>query len=129
MTRNTEPDNAVEVVEQEDVALVALVGAHDLESANRVRDAFSRQLDEHAALVIDLSRTHQIDSIVLGLIITAHERGQHRAKHVVLVTDPHTPPGVLNLLRLSGISRLIDTYPTTAQALQSLARKSRPIIP
>ena len=55
--------------------MVAFGGTHEIESADRVRDAFSRLLDEHSALVIDLSRAHLIDSIVLGLIITAHERG------------------------------------------------------
>lgn len=120
MTSDSESGTSVEVVETGDVAVVALVGAHDIQSADHVRAVLSRLIDERSALVIDLSRAHLIDSTVLGLIITAHERGLHRAKPVVIVTDPETPPVVRNLLRLTGTTRVIDIYPTTAQALATV---------
>src|SRR5213076_1861628 len=98
------PDDLVEVTEAGNAVVVSLIGAHDIESADRVRIAFSATVESKRPLVIDLSRALLIDSIVLGLIITAHSRGERRGGEVVLAVESDTAPAVRNLLRVSKIS-------------------------
>ena len=100
--------------------VVRLLGAHDIDSADRLRVAFSAAVEARRPLVIDLSRATLIDSIVLGLIITAHSRSERRGGAVILVVAADTAPTVRNLLRVSRIASHIDTYPSQDAVLRRL---------
>jgi anti-anti-sigma factor len=111
---------SIAVAEAGPAVVVRLLGTHDIDSADRLRVAFSAAVEARRPLVIDLSRATLIDSIVLGLIITAHSRSERRGGAVILVVAADTAPTVRNLLRVSRIASHIDTYPSQDAALRRL---------
>jgi anti-anti-sigma factor len=111
---------SIEVAEAGPAVVVRLLGAHDIDTADRLRVAFSAAVEARRPLVINLSRAILIDSIVLGLIITAHSRSERRGGGVILVVAADTAPTVRNLLRVSLIASHIDTYPSEDAALRRL---------
>jgi anti-anti-sigma regulatory factor len=116
-------EGAARVVESRvagDVSVVELVGCHDVDSATHVQLALSRGLEAGGGLIVDLSQSHLVDSVVLGHIITAHQRGCERGTPVGIVTDERTPPVVSNLLRISGVGRTIGVYPAVREARRAL---------
>lgn len=114
-------ETSIDVSDAGAAVVVGLLGIHDIDSADRIQVAFSAAVESRRPLVIDLSGTRLIDSIVLGLIITAHSRSERRGGEVVLVVDPDTTaPTVRNLLRVSRIASHIDTYSSRDAALRRL---------
>jgi anti-anti-sigma factor len=116
----TSVDPLIEVREAGAAVVVRLLGTHDIDTADRVRVAFSAAVESRRPLVIDLSNAVLIDSVVLGLIITAHSRSERRGGAVILVVSPTTAPAVRNLMRVSRIATHIDTYPSEDAALRRL---------
>jgi anti-anti-sigma factor len=113
-------ETSIDVSEAGPAVVVRLLGIHDIDSADRIQVAFSAAVESRRPLVIDLSGALLIDSIVLGLIITAHSRSERRGGAVILVVDPDTAPTVRNLLRVSRITSHIDSYPSQDAALRRL---------
>jgi anti-anti-sigma factor len=113
-------ETSIDVSEAGPAVLVRLLGIHDIDSADGIQVAFSAAVESRRPLVIDLSDALLIDSIVLGLIITAHSRSERRGGAVILVVDPDTAPTVRNLLRVSRITSHIDSYPSQDAALRRL---------
>jgi anti-anti-sigma factor len=113
-------ETSIDVSEAGPAVVVRLLGIHDIDSADRIQVAFSAAVESRRPLVIDLSGALMIDSIVLGLIITAHSRSERRGGAVILVVDPDTAPTVRNLLRVSRITSHIDSYPSQDAALRRL---------
>jgi len=114
-------ETSIDVSEAGAAVVVGLLGIHDIDSADRIQVAFSAAVESRRPLLIDLSGALLIDSIVLGLIITAHSRSERRGGEVILVVDPDTTaPTVRNLLRVSRIASHIDTYSSQDAALRRL---------
>jgi len=116
----TSVDPSIEVHEAGPAVVVRLLGTHDIDTADRIRVALSAAVESRRPLVVDLSDAVLIDSVVLGLIITAHSRSERRGGAVILVVGPDTAPTVRNLMRVSRISTHIDTYPSQDAALRRL---------
>jgi anti-anti-sigma factor len=113
-------ETSIDVSEAGPAVVVRLLGIHDIDSADRIQVAFSAAVESRRPLVIDLSGALLIDSIVLGLIITAHSRSERRGGAVMLVVEPDTAPTVRNLLRVSRITSHIDSYSSQDAALRRL---------
>jgi anti-sigma B factor antagonist len=103
------------------LCVVALEGWHDVDSAPRVRQALVRGLADGRGLIIDVSPAYLLDSVVLGHIIAAHQRGRAGGTPVAIVAGERTPPVVRNLLGISGIGRTIDVYPALRVAVRRLS--------
>jgi anti-anti-sigma factor len=110
----------VEVTDRDGLAVVALNGFHDIDTAPRVQRALSQAVDGGGPIVIDLSSTEMLDSTVLGSIITAHTRAANRGQCAVVGIDHDTRPVVRNLLRVTGIASSVDIYNSVDAAVQAL---------
>jgi anti-sigma B factor antagonist len=85
-------DFAVETLESEDrVAVIAVHGQADLHTAPELRRAITAALDDGAAgLVVDLSEATFIDSMTLGVLLSAVKRLRPSGGKVgVVCVDPH----------------------------------------
>lgn len=74
------------------VWLVALVGEHDLSTADEVEAAISGRFDAGSSVVLDLSEATFIDSTVLAAVLRAQDRADlNRADELVVVVPEGSP--------------------------------------
>jgi anti-anti-sigma factor len=100
------------------VAVVTAAGEVDLTNAEGLRDALLSALNAGAAgLVADLTPTTFLDSAGVTALVRAARRASATDAALRLAV---TAPPVLRVLSLVGIDRLIQVYPSLADALASL---------
>ena len=101
------------------VAVVALVGEHDLNSRGTLRATFDR-VAESRDLVVDLSRCTFADSAIIGqLLVAGRTLSEHGARCELVVSDDAVY--VRRLLEISGIAGVFRTHCSRGEALASLA--------
>ena len=100
------------------VAVVAAAGEIDITNAEGLRDALLSALNAGAAvLVADMTSTTFLDSTGVTALVRAVRRAS--ATEATLRLAVAAPP-VLRVLNLVGIDRLIEVYPSLADAVASL---------
>jgi len=72
----------------------------------------------NGTLVVDMSQTQFCDSAGINVLVRAHKRAQAKGRAVLLVI---TGAAVLRILAVTGIDRLIPTFPSLAEALAQTA--------
>ena len=72
----------------------------------------------NGTLVVDMSRTQFCDSAGINVLVRAHKRAQAEGDEVLLVI---AGSAVLRILAVTGIDRLIPTFPSLAAALAQTA--------
>jgi anti-anti-sigma factor len=99
-------------------AVVTATGEVDLTNAEGLRDAFLSVLNAGArGLVVDMTATTFLDSAGVTALVRASRRAAATEATVRLAV---TAPAVLRVLNLVGIDRLIEVYPSVADATASL---------
>ena len=99
-------------------AVVTATGEIDLTNAEGLRDALLSALNAGArGLVVDMTATTFLDSAGVTALVRASRRAAATETTVRLVV---TAPAVLRVLNLVGIDRLIEVYPSVADAAASL---------
>jgi anti-sigma B factor antagonist len=99
-------------------AVVTATGEIDLTNAEGLRDALLSALNAGArGLVVDMTATTFLDSAGVTALVRASRRAAATEATVRLVV---TAPAVLRVLNLVGIDRLIEVYPSVADAAASL---------
>jgi anti-anti-sigma factor len=101
------------------VAVVALLGEHDLNSRRALRATF----DKAAAsgdLIVDLSRCTFADSAIISQLLIAERTLAGHGARCELVVSRETGY-VRRLLEVSGISEVFRTHGSRDEALASLA--------
>ncbi len=78
----------------------------DATTVREVRDALTLAVDAVPGtdVVVDASQVRVVDSVGLGLLLTAH-RNCHRTGGRLVLTDP--PPGLLRLLAVTRLHRVL----------------------
>ncbi len=100
------------------VAVVTVAGEIDITNAEGLRDALLSALNAGAAgLIADLTATTFLDSAGIAALVRASRRAT--ATEAALRLAVTTPP-VLRVLSLVGLDRLIEVYPSLADAMASL---------
>ena len=100
-----------------DVTILALPAEIDVTNADEVREQLLFAANQGAAvLVADMSQTTFCDSSGITALVRAFRRANESGTKFRLVT---TSPAVLRVLEITGVDRLIDVYPTIAEALGS----------
>ena len=100
------------------VAVVTVTGEIDIINAEGLRDALLTALNAGAAgLVADMTSTTFLDSAGITALVRATRRASATDATVRLAV---TAPPVLRVLSLVGLDRLIEVYPSRADALASL---------
>lgn len=100
------------------VAVVTAAGDIDITNAEGLRDALLSALNAGAAgLIADLTSTTFLDSAGITALVRAARRAT--ATDATLRLAVAAPP-VLRVLSLVGLDRLIEVYPSLADAVASL---------
>ena len=102
-----------------DTLLARVDGDLDLSTAAAFRETIDRSLDGAGAkhLVLNMSSLTFVDSSGLGAILGRYRRVSERGGRLVAAD---VPTNISRLLALSGLQKIITTYPTEAEALRSL---------
>lgn len=107
-------------------ALVAEVtGELDLGTAGLFRSRIDADLERFKArdLILDFSNVSFIDSSGLGAMLGRYRRLAERGGRVALAgCRPH----IGRLLELSGVGRIVESFPTTDQAVLALEAAAHP---
>lgn len=110
------------------VAIVPLVGEHDLSGYESLKAALARAAIRAPNVIVDLSRCYFIDCTVIRLLLDAQ---------TVVVRDeggfgvalPAGPNAVTRIAELVALSRRVPTYPSVAAAMESMQRVIPPQAP
>ena len=78
----------------------------------------------HATFVVDMTRTRLCASAGVGALVRAHKRAQAEGGELRLLMP--TSAAVLGVFALTGIDRLIPTFPDLDQALGPAPAAARP---
>lgn len=73
---------------------------------------------EAASLIVDLTEVPFVDSSAIGVLVRVYVSCQKRGRRLALVGLTHR---VENVLRITGVDPLFDTYPTLSDAEKGLA--------
>src|SRR4051794_27476354 len=102
MQEDREHPFAAAVTRREGVAIIAVRGEVDLETAPRLREVIDAAIDGGARIEIDLRATTFIDSTGLAVLVDAYRR-LGRVRDAVVVLRPQ--PKVQRVLEVSGVDR------------------------
>jgi anti-sigma B factor antagonist len=101
-----------------EMAVVSASGEIDITNAEPFRDVLLSALNAGAAgLVVDMTSTTFLDSAGVTALVRAARRATAADATLRLVV---AAPPVLRVLNLVGIDRLIEVYPSLADAVASL---------
>jgi anti-sigma B factor antagonist len=113
----------VDVVPTEDgVAIVRLKGEADLHTAPILRESLNDAIESApSTLVVDLTGVTFIDSMMLGVLLSATRRARPRGTELrIIVDDPH----VRRIFELTLLDHVMKLYPSVEVALADAAEPS-----
>ena len=97
------------------VAVVTLPAEIDVTNADMVREELLSVLNQGAVLLIaDLSKTSFCDSAGVSALVRTFRQASTSASAMRLVVST---PAVQRVLSITGVDRLVDTYPSVAASL------------
>lgn len=109
-------DLSIHVHVAEGMNVFALTGSMDLATSPTVRAALTEASErgDHK-LIVDLSNVDFLDSTGLGALIGAQRRAREFDGDVRLVAKEGQ---IVRLLRITGLMRIFNVYPTLEEALK-----------
>ena len=100
------------------VAVASLPAEIDVANADQVREDLLSVLNRGpATLVVDMGGTSFCDSAGVNVLVRAYKRAAASGARMQLVA---CAPNVQRVLAITGVDRLIRTYPSVAAALATL---------
>ena len=109
------------------VAIVPLVGEHDLSGYASLTAALARAAIQAPDVLVDLSRCDFIESALIGLLLDA-QSVVVRDGGSFAVALPTEPNAVTRIAALVQLSERVPTYPSLAAALGSLQRAEARVV-
>jgi anti-anti-sigma factor len=106
------------------VAVVSLVGEHDLGDYVPLKVAFAKATTRAVNVVADLSLSAFIDSTVVSMLLLAQSLTLQDGGRLAVVL-PDEPNPVTRTADLLNLPDLMPTYPTIEEALASFPHASR----
>jgi anti-sigma B factor antagonist len=109
---------SVTTIPSDDLFVVAVTGQADLHTAPELRDAIGNAIDEgHTRLVIDLTDATFIDSMTLGVLLSALKRVTPLGGRLVVVCpDPH----LRRVFEITSLDRVLAIANSTDEAFAQL---------
>jgi anti-anti-sigma factor len=101
-----------------DVAVVSLVGEHDIATAWELRNALTLALEQGAYLVVDLSETEFIDSTIIHVLFKSKQLAQEHGRRVSLQLP--AAARVRRALEITGMLDVLPVYGTRAEAIDAV---------
>ena len=109
------------------VGVISLPVEIDTSNADQVRDDLLSVLGHGpSALIVDLGGTTFCDSAGVNALVRAHRRAV--ASHVAMRLAA-SAPAVARVLAITGVDRLINVYPSVAEALPGPDHHADGVIP
>jgi anti-anti-sigma factor len=87
-----------------EIAVISLLGEHDVTAAWEVRNAIAFALDQGTHLVVDLSETEFIDSGIIHALVDSVQLASARGLRISLQLQTHA--SVKRMLEISGLEAL-----------------------
>lgn len=111
-------DSALARVErpEPDVAVVVLLGEHDLASAQDLHHLFERLREEKVGVVVDLSEAQFVDSSTFHQLVAAHEQETNLGTKVVLQLG--TASVVRRAVEITGLNERLPCADERPDALE-----------
>lgn len=88
-------------------SIVSLQGEHDLSTAGAVRDAIESARRRGKSLMVDLSAATFIDSVVLGVLVSEHERAAEDSVQMLVVLGDSRESPVHRLFELTRLDTVL----------------------
>lgn len=101
---------------REGIHILTLRGVLTVVSAPNLHEAVTRSASR--VLVIDMTEVSHIDSMAVGALVRAYVSCQKRCRNLALVGLNRR---VLNVLNITGVEPLFETYPSVEEAENALA--------
>jgi anti-anti-sigma factor len=102
---------------EEDVAIVSLIGEHELYSVLEVERALDNAIQEGRSVVVDLSRAEFLDSSVVAILLRAREEAHVQGASFALVIDDSTGQSVRQLFEITGLATIFRVASSREEAL------------
>ncbi len=99
----------IQVQDHAGVPVAAIEGDLDLHVSGDLREKLLRLIDDHPALVVDLSRVTGIDSSGVAGLLEVFQRAHKRRKKFALAAAGEPVLRVLRMARLDSIFTLVST--------------------
>ncbi len=103
-----------------EVAVVSLLGEHDLATAWEVRNAVAFALERGAHLVVDLSETEFIDSSIIHVLFESEQLASGHGRRVSLQLQADAD--VRGVLEINGLLEELPVYCTRAEAIDAVRK-------
>jgi anti-sigma B factor antagonist len=113
----------VEVALEDGMAIVRLLGEHDLATQQLVAAKLAAMIEADDPLVFDLTQTTFIDSSVLNAVLHARTILATRGIPVAIVVPDSAPRAITKLLDLAATAKDIIVATSTDDARQILANQ------
>jgi anti-sigma B factor antagonist len=103
-----------------DIAVIAVVGEHDLTTAPKLREQLDALLDEGLGIVVDLSGTTFIDSSVLATLLAASRDARERGSGFAVTVPTQEADGVRRVIEVTGLDQVLAMVGDRADALDAV---------
>jgi anti-anti-sigma factor len=90
--------------------------------ASELRNLLDEQISVgHSKIVVDLSQCTHLDTTIIGVLVATHKKLLVKGEELYIVNtqDPAKGP----LFHLTGISRVLNTFETTGDAVKSFSNR------
>ena len=115
----------ITVDNRDGVAVVALVGEHDLSTAPDVGYALGQP--KVAGLVVDLSQTTFLDSSILGVLLAAARDSEQRQASFAVVIPDHPESAARRIFDLTGLISALPVETDLDTAVEAGRNSTAPI--
>ena len=112
--------NRIEVDRSGDgVAVVVVIGEHDVYTAPSLRDQIQSVLKEQRPFVIDLTPATFVDSSVLRVLLEARRQAQEEGLGFAVALGEGEAEGVRRILDVTGLMKIFPVLPAREEALET----------
>ena len=102
------------------VGIVELKGEHDEYAAPRLADQLSLLLEQGLDVVVDLRAATFVGATTVGVLLSAHKRGEKRGQQLVVLLDQSAGSAVRRLIELTMLETVIPVFADRLEALEAL---------
>ena len=113
----------INVSDRADVAVVAIAGEHDADSADALVEALRDRLGLRLPVLVDLSDATFVDSTILGVLLRARQQADRLGLAFALVVpaDPASPVRrLVEVTMLRGVFAIYDDEAVATAALSAV---------
>jgi len=101
--------------QEKQLAIVAIIGGVDALTSGEVNSFLSQQIEDGKnRILVDLSQVDFMSSAGLRAILAAFKESRQQGGDLSLAG---AQPGVEKILKMSGFTNILKTYPTVAEAI------------